>query len=203
MSHPSDGEEWKQFDQLHPEFAQESRNVRLRLCTDGFAPFGQFGKSYSCWPVMLTPYNLPLWLCLKKQFIFLSLIIPGPKNPKNNLDVYLQPLVEELKMLWEVGVTTYDISKKQNFQLRASLLWTINDFPAYGMLSGWCTAAMSKTACPYCMGESKAFGLHNKTCWFDCHRQFLPTRHMFRKNKKAFLKDKEEVNHAPNRLFGV
>ncbi|KAL9230883.1 hypothetical protein vseg_006176 [Gypsophila vaccaria] len=82
MSHPSDGEAWKHFDREYPSFASDPRNVRLGLCTDGFSPFGQFGKSYSCWPVMVTPYNLPPWLCMKKQFIFLSLIVPGPKNPK-------------------------------------------------------------------------------------------------------------------------
>ncbi|XP_074306162.1 uncharacterized protein LOC141641399 [Silene latifolia] len=187
---------------IYPDFADEPRNVRLGLCTDGFSPFDQFGKPYSCWPVMVTPYNLPPWLCLKKQFIFLSLIIPGPKNPKSNLDVYLQPLVEELKHLWNVGVERYDVSKKQNFQLRASLLWTINDFPAYGMLSGWSTAGQK--ACPCCMEESKAFYLPNykKISWFDCHRHFLSERHGHRRNKKAFLKGKEVRDDAPDRLPG-
>ncbi|XP_074300381.1 uncharacterized protein LOC141631640 [Silene latifolia] len=140
MSHPSDGEAWKHFDKQNPDFASKPRNVRLGLCTDGFSAFNQFGRSYSCWPVMLTPYNLPPWLCMKKQFIFLSLIIPGPKNPKKNIDVYLQPLIQKLKDLWENGLFTYDVSRKQNFNMRAALLWTINDFPAYGMLSGRTTA---------------------------------------------------------------
>ncbi|XP_074300368.1 uncharacterized protein LOC141631622 [Silene latifolia] len=140
MSHPSDGEAWKHFDHQHPQFSSEPRNVRHRLCTEGFQPFGQFGTKYSCWPVMVTPYNLPPWLCMKRQFIFLSLMIPGPKNPKQNLDIYLQPLLKELKELWSTRLFTYDVSRKQNFILRASLLWTINDFPAYGMLSGWTTA---------------------------------------------------------------
>ncbi|XP_074300461.1 uncharacterized protein LOC141631730 [Silene latifolia] len=131
MSHPSDGEAWKHFDQQHPQFSSEPRNVRLGLCTDRFQPFGQFGTKYSCWPVMVTPYNLPPRLCMKRQFIFLSLMIPGPKNPKQNLDIYLQPLVIELKELWSTGLFTYDVSRKQNFILRAALLWTINDFPAY------------------------------------------------------------------------
>ena len=116
-------------------------------------------------------------------FMFLSLLIPGPKNPKANIDVYMQPLVEELKQLWEIGATTYDISKKQNFNLRSALMWTISDFPAYAMLSGWSTAG--KKAYPYCMDKSKAFWLDNggKVSWFDCHRQYLPHNHHFRKNK--------------------
>ena len=53
--------------------------------------------------------------------------------------MFLQPLIAELKHLWEVGVETYDVSEKQNFQMGESLLWTISDFPAYSMLSGWST----------------------------------------------------------------
>jgi len=52
--------------------------------------------------------------------------------------VYLEPLVDDLKKLW-TDVETYDISRKKNFIIRASLMWTINDFPAYGMLSSWGT----------------------------------------------------------------
>ena len=65
MAHPSDGEAWKHFDATYPDFASEARNVRLGLYTDGFAPFGEFGNSYSCWPVMTIPYNLPPCLCMK------------------------------------------------------------------------------------------------------------------------------------------
>ncbi|XP_074277752.1 uncharacterized protein LOC141601375 [Silene latifolia] len=204
MSHPSDGEAWKHFDQQHPQFSSEPRNVRLGLCTDGFQPFGQFGTKYSCWPFMVTPYNLPPWLCMKRQFIFLSLMIPGLKNPKQNLDIYLQPLVKELKELWSTGLFTYDDSRKQNFILRAALLWTINDFPAYGMLSGWTTAG--EHACPYCMeNETKSFWLKHgkKWSWFDCHRQFLSPDHVFRKNKIHFRKDRPVENDvASTRLNG-
>jgi len=43
----------------------------------------------------------------------LSLIIPGPKAPSNDIDVFLQPLIDELKVLWEVGVSTYDAHSKE------------------------------------------------------------------------------------------
>jgi hypothetical protein len=53
-------------------------------------------------------------------------------------------------------------------------MWTINDFPAYGMLSGWSTH--EKLACPYYMENNKAFTLANgsKAFFFYCHRRFLP-----------------------------
>ncbi|XP_055961463.1 uncharacterized protein LOC130015403 [Mercurialis annua] len=59
MCHPSDSPAWKRFSELHTDFADETRNIRLGLCTDGFLPFGSFGTQYSSWPVIVTPYNLP------------------------------------------------------------------------------------------------------------------------------------------------
>ena len=63
----------------------------------------------------------------------------------------IQPLIFKLQPLWEIGVETYDISRKHNFMLWAALMWTISDFPAYSMLFGWSTS--SRLVCPYCMDE--------------------------------------------------
>ena len=197
LCHPSDGEAWKHFDRSYPDFVAEPCNVRLGLCADGFTPYSQSSAPYSCWPVIVTPYNLPPELCMTIPYMFLTIIIPGPHNPKSRIDVYLQPLIDELKYLWEEGVLTYDIARKQNFMMRAALMWTINDFPAYGMLSGWSTAG--KLACPYCMDRSKAFTLKHgrKNSWFDCHRQFLPIDHVLRRNKDAFYKNRIEKDQPP------
>ncbi|KAL8092246.1 hypothetical protein AgCh_034510 [Apium graveolens] len=78
----------------------------------------------------------------------------GPTDPENSIDVYLQPLVEELKELWDVGVTTFDAAMNQNFVLRASVLWTISDFPGYTILSGWSTKGY--LACPICNYETSS-----------------------------------------------
>lgn len=75
-------------------------------------------------------------MCMEQQYMFLTLIIPCPKNLENKIDVYLQSLVDELKLLWDVGVPTYDVSNKQNFQMCAALMWCVSDFPAYDMLFG-------------------------------------------------------------------
>ena len=52
----------------------------------------------------MTQYNLPPNLCMKEEFIFLTVLVPGPTNPKGKIDVFLQPLIAELKSLWGVGV---------------------------------------------------------------------------------------------------
>ncbi|KAL0291279.1 UNVERIFIED_CONTAM: hypothetical protein Scaly_2644500 [Sesamum calycinum] len=45
---PFDEEVWRHFDRTYPDFAAEPRNVKLDLCTDGFAPYGQYTRTYSC-----------------------------------------------------------------------------------------------------------------------------------------------------------
>ncbi|CAH9090118.1 unnamed protein product [Cuscuta europaea] len=202
MCHPSDSAAWKHFDRCYPQFAFEPRNVRLGLCSDGFAPFGQFGGQFSCWPIIITSYNFPPDMCMKNHFMFLSLMCPGPGNPKKRIDVYLQPLIEELKQLWEVGVPTYDVLRDQIFNMKAAIMWTISDFPAYGMLSGWSTAGVM--GCPVCIEKSNEFWLKNsrKTSYFDCHRKFLPPNHPYRKDKKSFIKGRKDHDPPPPILTG-
>ena len=77
--------------------------------------------TYSVWPVMLIPYNLPPWLCMKSTSFILSMIIPGEKGSGNNIDVYLQPLVHELKQLWN-GIGAYDAFAQEHFTLQVALM---------------------------------------------------------------------------------
>ena len=127
------------FDKTHESFASNPRNVRLGLATDGFNPFRNMNIGHITCPILLFSYILPPWMCMKEPYIFMSLLVSGPKGPGNDIDVYLRPLIDELKILWESGVDTYDVSKSQNFQMKAAVMWTVNDFPAYANLSGWST----------------------------------------------------------------
>jgi hypothetical protein len=113
---------WKHVDNKYPEFALDVHNVRLGLASDGFNPFGMLNVTYTTWPVILIPYNLPPWLCLKQPFWMMSMLIPGPKSPGNNSDVYLEPLINELKHHLIHGVETWDAKVKKNFTLHAVLL---------------------------------------------------------------------------------
>jgi len=96
---------------------------------------------------------------MRPKFMFLFMVILGSSNPGRNIDVCLRPLIDELTQLLSSGALTYDISRKQNFVMRATLMLTINGFPAYGMVSGWSTHG--KLACPCCMENNKAFTLAN------------------------------------------
>ncbi|KAF3665453.1 putative agamous-like MADS-box protein AGL92-like [Capsicum annuum] len=94
LRHPTDGEAWKDFDHLYPDFSRDPRNIRLGLSSDGFNPFRTMSISHSTWPVMLMNYNLSPWICMKPEYLMLSMIIPGPFSPGNNIDVYFQPLLD-------------------------------------------------------------------------------------------------------------
>ncbi|CAH9090644.1 unnamed protein product [Cuscuta epithymum] len=165
LRHPADSKAWKSFDENNKDFSNDKRNVRLGLSADGFNPFRTLSTSRSTWPVILIPYNLPPWLCMKQPFLILSMLIDGPNGPGDKIDVFLQPLIEELMLLWNEGVLTYDASANEMFTLHAALLWTINDFPAYANLSGYSTKGF--LGCPCCEDKTKYLRLCNgmKTCY--------------------------------------
>ncbi|KAI3725457.1 hypothetical protein L1987_65245 [Smallanthus sonchifolius] len=122
MRHLVDGSSWKEFDIKFPYFSREPRNVRPGVAADGFNPFGNISSAHSTWPVVLTTYNLPPWLCMKESSFMLSLLIPGPKSPGKDMDVFLRPLVDELKSLWHLGVRTKDAATNTFFTMKAALL---------------------------------------------------------------------------------
>jgi len=133
LRHPRDSKAWKTFDFKHPQFASDPQNVRLGLAMDGFNPYGNLSTSHNIWPVVLIPYNLPPWMCMEQISFILSMIIPGKRAPGNDIDVYLQPLIEELKELWNTGIKTFDSYGSEMFDMHAAILWTISDFPGLGM----------------------------------------------------------------------
>ena len=68
----------------------------------------------------------------------MSMIIQGPKQPGNDIDIYFQLLVEELLTVWidAPAVKCYDAYRKEIFDLHAMLVHTIQDMPALGNTSG-------------------------------------------------------------------
>ncbi|KAM6563591.1 hypothetical protein CsatB_023589 [Cannabis sativa] len=181
LRHPADAEVWKDFDRQYPNFAKETRNVRLGFATDGFNPFGDLSNAHSMWPVLLMPYNMPPWKCMKREFVMMALLIPGPSAPGKDIDVFLRPLIDELKELWENGVRTFDIVDQEYFTMRAAVLWTINDFPAYGTVSGYSTQGYK--ACPVCEEDTSSFRVRGKTCFMG-HRRYLSLNHQWRNDKE-------------------
>jgi len=136
MSHPADGEAWEHFDKKHKTFADDPRNLRLVVATNGFNPFGNFSSTYSMWSVLVTPLNLPPWECVNPSNCFMSLLILGPTSPGKDFDVFLEPLIDERQKLWK-GINTFHVlHPDKGFTLRVAVLWCIHDFPALSTQSG-------------------------------------------------------------------
>jgi hypothetical protein len=65
------------------------------------------------------------------------------------------------------------------FTLKAMLIWTINDFPAYGLVSGQQTKGYR--GCPICGEDTCAEqSVAMKKMLYLGSRRFLCTRHMLR-----------------------
>ncbi|XP_037428486.1 uncharacterized protein LOC119294418, partial [Triticum dicoccoides] len=116
----------------------------------------------------------------------------SPKQPGNDIYVYLRPLVEELLQLWNgTGVRAWDEHKQEEFDLKALLFVTINDWPALSNLSGQTNKGYHR--CMHCLDDTDSIYLNScKKSVYLGHRRFLPSRHPVRKKGKHF---KGEADH--------
>jgi hypothetical protein len=114
---------------------------------------------------------------MKYEFMFLCLVVLILDHPRAKINVMLKPLIDELKELWN-RVEAYDSHKKQKFTL-----WSIHDFMAYGIFVGW--SIHGRLTCLICRSDTNCFCLiaSGKINYFDCHRRWLPPKHLFRMQK--------------------
>ena len=108
LKHPTDGSQWRAINSRYKGFNNEIRNVRFGLSTDGMNPFNMVSTNHNTWPVSLYIYNLSPWLCMKRTYIMMLLMTQGPQEPSNNIDVYLQLVVDELMEMWTSKVKVWD-----------------------------------------------------------------------------------------------
>ena len=141
-------EAFMHLEEQYPAFFKESRNLMLGIAADSFNPWGLKSSAYSITPVMIIIYNFPMELATKNAFILLTLMIPG-KHQVKNVDVFLQPLIDELKILWSIGFVVRDISKPQedHARLYGILIWTLHDYVGLGHISGSCNIYISFISC--------------------------------------------------------
>nr|GEX16818.1 hypothetical protein CTI12_AA180240 [Tanacetum cinerariifolium] len=192
-AHTSEGKENTSLN-TEPIKNNDPRNVRLALASDGFNPFKTMNVSYSTWPVIVIPYNLPPWYVMKQPNFILSLIIPGPKAPGNKIDVYMQPLIKELKDLWG-RVETFDACARENFKLKAAILSTKSDFLRYANLSRWSTKG--EYACPVCAYDKTSKWLDHGRKWcYMGHQRWLEHDHCWRRDIRSF-NGNEDLRRTP------
>jgi hypothetical protein len=143
--------------------------------------FDERSSKHNTWPVNLTTYKLPPWLMQKRKYLLLTILIFGPTQPGVDMVVFLEPLMEDMKILWETGVEILDECRKESFTLRAIIFVMINDYPAFFTLSG---QSKGKVGCVVCIDGTAYMSLTiSKKIVYMRHKRFLPKGHRYRQKK--------------------
>lgn len=141
MSNPLDEEPWKHFNGIYPKFVIDLRNVSHGFCANSFILYSQFTSPYSCWPMIVIPYNLPLEMYMITSYMLIILIIPSQHNPKKNIIIVLQPLIDELKTFWEIGGAYiwyfYNIELLDEDNVVVNYHWFLNVWNVIRLEHGW------------------------------------------------------------------
>jgi hypothetical protein len=117
---------------------------------------------HSTWPVILVMYSLPTWLCHKRKYLILSILIQGPKQAGTDIDVFPEPLMEDMAKLWNEGVRMLDQYQQEYFTLYVIIFIYIHYAPGRFTLSGQtkgksgaCPVYIDKTASVYLPSSRK------------------------------------------------
>jgi hypothetical protein len=114
------------------------------------------------------------------MYLLLTMLISRPKQPDNDIDVFLEPLMEDMKKLWEEGVEMVDASLRKKFTLKAIIFVTITDYPSLFSLSGQikgkidCIVCIDGTCYTYLKGSNKMV--------YTRHMRFLVKKHRYQKD---------------------
>ena len=132
-----DGKIWQDFQNYEgkPFLSQPfCYQYGLMLNIDWFRPCKH--TEYSIGAIYLTVMNLPRFVRFKQENVLLIGIIPGPKEPKHDINCYLAPLVEELKLLWS-GTDMRIHPKTTTVHVQCALLCVACDIPAARKVCGF------------------------------------------------------------------
>ena len=67
---------------------------------------------------------------MKQSYILMPLLIQGSRQPRNDIDVFLEPVIDELVEMFEKGVSdVWDEYKKEQVMIKGILIATITDLP--------------------------------------------------------------------------
>jgi hypothetical protein len=144
--------------------------------TDGMNPFMN-SSTHSTWSIVPMILKLPHWLCNKQKYIMMLGLISWPQQPRNDIDTYFRPLVEDLKELWyNDRVQVWDEHKREYFGLKTILIVIVSDSPAVRNLSGQSKKVGCR--CSHCFRETNSQYLSEpRKIVYMGHRRYIPMTH--------------------------
>jgi hypothetical protein len=172
IRHPTDVTQWQNIDSQNPEFATDTRNIRIAMSNDVMNPIMN-NSTHSTWPIVLMILNLPPWLCNKHKYIIISGLIPRPQQPGNDIDTYFRPLIEDLKELWYNNrVQVWGEHKREYFGFKVILFVIVSDSLAARNLSKQSKKVGCR--CPHCFRkiDSQYLSESQKKCTWDIDATF-------------------------------
>ena len=165
-----DGKVWHDFQVYDGKpFLADPFTYGFMLNIDWFKPCKH--NSYAVGAMYLTIMNLPRTMRFKQENVILIGLIPGPKEPENDINDYLSPLVEELLQLWE-GIEMSVYSFMENVRIRGALLCVACDIPACRKVCGF-LGHNANLGCSKCLKRfpggfgSKDYSGFDRTQWLE------------------------------------
>jgi hypothetical protein len=132
-------------------FLELTGRFGLMMNIDWFQPFKH--TPYSVGVVYFAVMNLPRDIRYKKENVMVAGIIPGPKEPDaQQLQFYLEPIIDELDELWRDGFTHKLPNEEQDTTFYAALLCIACDIPAARKVSGF-LGHSARLGCSKCTKE--------------------------------------------------
>jgi hypothetical protein len=128
----------------------------------------------------------------------MSGLIPGPQQPRNDIDTYFRPLDEDLKELWyNDGVQIWDEHKREYFGLKVILFVTVSDSPMACNLSGQSKKVGCR--CPHYFKEINSLYLReSQKIVYMGYQYYIPMKHPFRSMKDKINGNNEKMCRPPH-----
>jgi hypothetical protein len=109
--------------------------------------------------------------------------------------------MDDMRKLWEYGVTMWDEYIKQYFNLKAIIFYTINDNPTRLSLTGY---VKGKIGCVVCVDQTKSIYLPSSSkLVYMRHHRFLPCKQKYRQWRTQFdgmVKNEEAPKHQDDKF---
>lgn len=81
LRHPVDASQWRTiYTMFYNNIDKQLRLVLFGFSTYGMNPFDMVWTNHSTRPMMLYTWNLPPWLCMKRLYIMMLILIQGQNN---------------------------------------------------------------------------------------------------------------------------
>lgn len=161
-------------------FAEET-DIGFFFSTDGIDLFRNRSQ-FTLWPLILVNLNLPPEKRYNDDNVLHLGIMPGPDNPKD-VDSFLVPLQDEMRLLHKGVPEVYNGHTKDPFTLRANIVLIGSDIPARKKLSHTLGIGSYKF-CMYC--KTEAVGAETYCyCPFQPPKTNLPAAGSRKKTEKG------------------